>query len=79
MKELIKKNTDVYYFEEFRDKYTSDMLDKHVDDNPKYMILRDWIMQFKNGGYFNPDINLDILSDSEISHLVDLIQYLETK
>lgn len=70
---------DVYYFEELRDKYSHDMLDKHVDNNTRYMILRDWIMQFKDDGYFNSDINLDQLTDSELSHLVDWIQYLETK
>lgn len=70
---------DTYYFEEFRDKYTQDMLDKHVDNNPRYMILRDWIMQFKDDGYFDSDINLNKLTDSELSHLVDWIQYLETK
>lgn len=78
--ELLKtRREDSYYFEEFRDKYTHDMLDKPVDNNPKYMLLGDWIMQFKNDGYFDSNIKLDELTDSELSHLVDLIQYLETK
>jgi len=55
------------------------VLDKNVDNNPRYMILRDWIMQFKEDGFFDPEINLDELTNSELSHLVDWIQYLETK
>ena len=70
---------DKYYFEEFRGKYTHDMLDKNVDNNPRYMTLRDWIMQFKYDVYFDSEINLDELTDNELSHIVDLIQYLETK
>jgi hypothetical protein len=75
-------NNDKFYFEENRGKYTLDMLDKNIDNNPKYMILRDWIEQFINDGYFDvleSKDQLDKLTNNELCHVIDWIDYLESK
>lgn len=70
-----------FYFEENRNKYSINMLDKNIDNNPQYMTLRAWIMQFVHDGYFDIELpsRLDDMTDLELCHVVDWIEYLESK
>lgn len=67
-----------WYFEDNKDKYTVDMLDKEIEEDAG-ISLRDYLELGISWGYIEPVDDFTKLSTREISKMVDIIDYLETK
>lgn len=66
-----------YYFEENRNAYTVEMLDKELE--PGSDTLRTFLDYGSESGYFTVNKPYEEMTTSELSHLLDWIDYLETK
>lgn len=67
-----------WYFEDNKDKYTVDMLDEEIEEDAG-ISLRDYLELGISLGYIEPVDDFTKLSTREISRMVDIIDYLETK
>lgn len=75
----LSTNVEKFYFEENRDKWKVSMLDMPLDNNLEGMTLRNWILQFVDLGMCEITKGLDLYTDSEVCHLVDWINYIDSK
>ena len=70
--------TEHYYFEDNRNKYNASMLDDEIEEGAT-MSIRDWLEYGISCGYIEDVEDFTKLSTSQLSHMIDTIDYLETK
>lgn len=69
-----------YYFEENRNAFTVDMLDKPMGNSEHSSTLREFLNFYIDEGFIDyTKEELDTLTTEQLSHAVDRIDYLETK
>lgn len=69
---------DAWYFEDNKDKYTVEMLDKEIEEGAG-ITLREYIEYYISCGYIDEIEDFTKLTTREISKLIDWIDYLESK
>lgn len=69
---------ETWYFKVNKDKYTVDMLDEEIEEGVG-VTLREYLEYGIQCEYIQDVEDFTKLTTSEISHMVDWIDYLETK
>lgn len=70
--------SEPYYFEENRNKFTVEMLDEPIDDGSSTTV-REWLKYGIESEYIEDVEDFTELTTSQLSHMVDIVDYLETK